>query len=103
MAWGWWFDDVKVTGINIDKTSISQENIDKDKVKIYPNPVNDILNISAPENIESVKIINSIGQLIYQEKVNTNELKINTNNYKSGFYIISIKTKAQLITRKIIK
>lgn len=65
-----------------------------DIISIYPNPVKEILNFKFEminENLE-VKILNSIGQLIKEEKISNqnNSGYISTNDLHSGIYLISI-------------
>ena len=67
---------------------------ENDVISIYPNPVKELLNIKFEminENLE-VKILNSIGQLIKEEKISnqTNSAYISTNDLHSGIYLISI-------------
>jgi hypothetical protein len=71
----------------------------EDKIMIYPNPANDIINISSDMILE-VKIYNNIGQLfLIQHNTNT----INVSKLQNGIYILSIETLTGNITqRKII-
>ena len=67
---------------------------ENDVISIYPNPVKELLNIKFEminENLE-VKILNSIGQLIKEEKISNqnNSAYISTNDLNSGIYLISI-------------
>lgn len=68
--------------------------IDK-SIKLYPNPTKDILNVKLPENIEitisSVKIVNSLGQII-REKKSQNNHTIDVSQLQTGIYFISFVT-----------
>jgi len=69
---------------------------------IYPNPANEILNINI-KNLETVSIYNTNGGLVEMTNASNDSIIINTNNYKSGLYIILAKTRDnKLISRKII-
>jgi hypothetical protein len=70
-------------------------------VDIYPNPTKDVLNISSPETIKSVKIFNAFGRLVADEVVGYNMVKINTSEFTPGMYFIQIDTEAGYVTRKI--
>lgn len=58
-------------------------------INIYPNPVNDMLNLYISNNIESkdvrIEIFSVNGQKIYSGNYKEN---INVSNYKSGFYVL---------------
>lgn len=66
---------------------------------IYPNPFLNYLSISE-STISSVEIMNVLGEIIYHSK-NTNY--INTENYKTGIYFITITNKNSSSTYKLIK
>ncbi|WP_237421220.1 choice-of-anchor tandem repeat GloVer-containing protein [Flavobacterium sp. Sd200] len=69
---------------------------DLDKsIKLFPNPTEDILNIKLPENIEvtvtSIKIANSLGQIIREQKIQNNGA-IDVSQLQTGIYVISFTT-----------
>ncbi|MBB6371101.1 T9SS type A sorting domain-containing protein [Chryseobacterium shigense] len=69
---------------------------------IYPNPTNGILNIKADSLIESVNIINMVGQRLNNVQFNNNQ--INLNGLPNGIYIVELKLKnGQSFSKKIIK
>ncbi len=78
------------TALTTDLSSFSENNV----ISIYPNPVKELLNFKFEminENFD-VKILNSIGQLIKEEKISNqnNSGYISTNDLHSGIYLISI-------------
>lgn len=77
-------------------------------LNLYPNPASNILNIesSSNENIQSVTIVNALGQIISQINFNEFEKKntsIDVSNFANGNYIIRIETDRDRYTKKIIK
>ncbi|WNB17205.1 T9SS type A sorting domain-containing protein [Marivirga arenosa] len=70
---------------------------------IYPNPVNDIINISKANNISSLKIYSSKGVLVKQ--INISDLnQIDVSDLKQGIYLFQMSdAKGKLFTRRIIK
>ncbi len=62
-------------------------------VGVYPNPSNNIVNVVSNQNIESVKIINTIGQTVYENNIGQNYAQINTSEFKAGFYFVQVKNK----------
>lgn len=61
-------------------------------VNIYPNPASDLINVTA-ENLTKINIYNSIGQLVYSQEVNANEVKVSTDSWTNGLYYINVETK----------
>jgi aminopeptidase N len=70
-------------------------------IVVYPNPANDIINISLPSNIflETVTITNILGQIVIES---ANE-KINIASLANGVYDVKINTTAGQFHKKIIK
>ena len=65
--------------------------IDPDKVIIYPNPSNGLFNLEFEDDKESiVEVYDVIGKLIYQDKVQTKETKIDLREMNSGVYYINV-------------
>ncbi len=77
------------------------------KIKIYPNPLNDILNISYIENktTKSVYLYDINGKIIYKQEIYDyiDHLIIPTKDIPSGLYIIYIKFYDDFFYSKILK
>ena len=71
-------------------------------VYIYPNPVDNILNISA-ENIESISIYNCLGMNIYNLQCTMNNLQLNVAGFNPGVYFVKINTEKGNIVKRFIK
>lgn len=56
--------------------SLGNDTFNTISVKYYPNPVTDVLNISALTTITNVKVINLIGQQVYFKTINATDVKI---------------------------
>ncbi len=72
-------------------------------LKVYPNPVKDVVNISANETITQISVYNKLGQLIINKKVDTQEVMLNMNHLTPGFYILKIEAGDKVSTQKLIK
>ncbi|HIP47860.1 MAG TPA: T9SS type A sorting domain-containing protein [Lutibacter sp.] len=69
----------------------------------YPNPVQDVLNMSAQNEISNVQIFNMLGQKVLTQEVNALTAKINTANLANGTYIVQITIGDVVGSMKIIK
>jgi len=70
--------------------SIQKKPLDN-KLEIYPNPFNDVLNIGNITDVEKVTVTNIVGQKVLEaQPING---KIDTRNLNRGIYLISIQTK----------
>ncbi|ESU25328.1 internalin-related protein [Flavobacterium limnosediminis JC2902] len=72
---------------------------------LYPNPVNDILNIETKQTIEvsSINIYNQLGQLVVVVPNAQNVSKVDVSNLASGNYFIKINSDKGTSNTKFIK
>lgn len=75
--------------------------LNKVSVKIYPNPIENILNIESAESINEFKIYSLDGKLILNEKASKNQ--INLSELSPGAYFIEFKIDEYSSTYKFIK
>ncbi|MBW8049631.1 MAG: T9SS type A sorting domain-containing protein [Cytophagales bacterium] len=82
-------------------------------LKIYPNPNTGefIIEIKNPRGFQNlvgleIKLLNTIGQVIYEEKLNkikgTYQTKIDLSGYAKGIYTLTITSNEGVINKKII-
>lgn len=70
------------------------------KIKIYPNPANNILNIESIQDIDNVQIFDVLGKKV----LTSNKQQLNITNLRSGIYMIKISDiNNQVETKKFIK
>lgn len=79
--------------------SLSLESFTFQDLKIYPNPVNDVINITATQNINKVEIYDILGKLVL-ETIHTNQIKI--SQLTQGLYLMKIHANNEAITKKIV-
>lgn len=72
--------------------------------KLYPNPVEgDYFVIDTDESIIEVKVLNLLGQQVYQQHYNnTQTARIEFENNEKGLYLVQIKTNDNRVTTKRI-
>lgn len=69
----------------------------------YPNPVNDILNITNTIEIEEAIVYNYLGQAVMNLQTNSTDVNINMSRLEQGIYLIKIKSDGKQKTLKVIK
>lgn len=85
-----------------ENLSVNDYEIDT-SVKIFPNPVNDVLNISANRIIKTIEIFDVQGRIIQTALVNETSVSLNTDTFTNGIYFFRIKTEVGAHVQKIIK
>lgn len=86
------------SSVQVEVISVSVKSIGKLDIKIYPNPVNDVLTIANLENISRVDILSITGQ--YLGTFNNNRsprMRINTSDLAKGMYILKIYSEESTI------
>jgi hypothetical protein len=66
--------------------SVKRSDTEGGKIKVYPNPVNDVLTIENAEG-NDIEIINTLGQTVFSEK-NVQHTSFNIHHLKTGVYYI---------------
>ena len=69
----------------------------------YPNPSNDIINLSSDETIESVEIYNVLGQRVIQRQINATQSTLDVSELSPGTYLMKVSVKGQVGTYKVMK
>jgi len=76
---------------------------DKTSLSIFPNPVNDMLNLSYNEMISSVVVYNLLGQSVLSEEFNTAKAQVDMSSLAAGNYIVKVAAGDTSATIKVIK
>ncbi len=70
---------------------------------MYPNPVSDILNIEYTSNGPvQVQIFNSVGELVYDNKITSGRMNFDTSSLSSGLYTVNLIEDNQSASRTIV-
>ena len=88
--------------INGGVSWIEDNRVAENNFVIYPNPTYDNVTIESSGNAD-IDIIEIHGRLIESLKIIDSKSLINLSKLSSGVYIMKIKTKDSIITKKIIK
>jgi hypothetical protein len=90
----------KSASIEIDNNS-DDNDLNSNEIRIYPNPVVDVLNISGLNNPD-VSVFDLMGRLILQ-KPKIDDGIIDLNGVKSGTYVVKLQDKSNCYYHKIVK
>ncbi len=76
-----------------------------ENVRIFPNPVNQLLQIELANNITNVRLYTLSGvELLTQSNNNHSKIWIEMNNLTNGFYILSIQfNNGKILKQKIVR
>ena len=83
--------------------SLSTDENKEPELIFYPNPVNDVLNLSYIQEMNVVKVYNLVGQELLRKKVNSSTAQIDISNFVNGTYFIQVTTETAMKTVRVIK
>jgi len=69
----------------------------------YPNPTNGIVAINATTSMSELAVYNVSGQLLYTNKINALETKVDMSAYSTGMYFLKLKFNDKEVNFKIQK
>ena len=75
--------------------------IDAEKVSVYPNPVENQLNIVA-NGLQRIAVYNAMGQLVETKVADGNQFVLQVEDYAAGLYTIQVVTANGVVTRSVI-
>jgi len=84
----------------LTNSSIPQEQVTQEGLKIFPSPVVDYMHLSTNMTILEIEIFDLSGKLLRTESDITN---IEVSNLASGVYFVNVKTNSNQVITKIIK
>ena len=97
------FDGCSEMSPCVEITSLNSTAFEMSNVSVSPNPIIDFMTVSANKNFNSIAIFNTLGQLVFEKKVNTSEEKIDLTALISGNYIVKITSETSSKVLIIIK
>lgn len=108
IASGGAFNDSEITKFKINSTLATTEVNPLQSVYLYPNPTANLLQIAVDNKLdtpENYTIINSLGQIIKAQKINSeSDLSINVSNLTQGVYFLKLsKNQSETKTIQFIK
>ncbi len=80
-------------GIETNQESLS--------INLYPNPVQDILNISSVEENATYRVLNILGQEVAKGKIENGSISV--SNINTGNYLLEVSSNGQTAIKRFIK
>ena len=82
---------------------INVNEIEEITFDVYPNPARDFVKLSANScQLSTVRVYNTLGMLVEEIEINSNETEINVSDYNPGVYFFNIQSEEFNVTKKII-
>ncbi len=69
-------------------------------LNIYPNPATTTLSITSPDKITQITITNLLGQAVYTQTCNTEQVQVNVASFPAGMYFVKVNDN---VVRKFVR
>lgn len=96
-------DNVAVTLLDSSGNVLSIQDLSDNSFMIYPNPVQNTLNVSAGATVDSVSIFDITGREVLRATPNAAAFSLDVANLNKGLYLVSLKAGDQEMTTKLVK
>ncbi len=91
--------------VNVVASSLSTNELAKKNasLKVYPNPVTDILNIESQSKVKSISVFDATGRNVLTSEINQTKFNVDLSKLTSGSYIVTVQTENGSQSAKVIK
>lgn len=72
-------------------------------LKLYPNPVTDLLHISNSQIMSKIVVIDMLGRILQTKEINDMETNVDMSRYPTGTYLVQVNADNAVKTFKVIK
>ena len=94
----------KIYAQNFTETVLGNSDVEPKSTFSFVNPVSENWGLKSNVMMQSISIYNMLGQLIlFDDKISSKEVLINTKSWEPGSYILNIKTEQESISKSLLK
>ena len=84
-------------------TTLGASSFEVAKVKLYPNPTSNILNIECTASIQAITVYNVLGQEVMNRELNNTSIALDVSGLNSGIYVVKTVVEGITSSTKFIK
>ena len=98
--WAVFIDDFQVTSFSSLGTNTPDQSI---TFEYFPNPVKDELTLKAQANIDSIEVLNILGQSLISLSPSVMEAKVDMSSLLTGAYFVRLSVQGEIDTFRVLK
>lgn len=83
--------------------TLGNNSFDLAGLKLYPNPVNSLLNVDYTDTITAIEVFNIVGQKVTAKNVNALSTTVDMSNLAAGTYFVKVQAANAARTIKVVK
>ncbi len=82
---------------------LGNDTFDMNSFNLYPNPTSNVVTLQYSKEFSEISILNLLGQMMLNKKLNTTETTIDFSNFPAATYFVKIVSEGKTKTVKVIK
>ncbi len=94
-----WYDNIYLH----KNTVLSSDSFNVSKVKLYPNPASNVLNIEATADVQNISVYNLLGQEVMNRQTSGTSVSLDVSSLNAGVYVIKTMIDGNISSTKFIK
>lgn len=98
---GGFFGQIEEYTLDVGTLAVADAN--KSQVKVFPNPVVDVLNIEGASKVSSVQVFDLSGKIVSSHALNAVKNQVNLSKLAPGVYVVNIQTEEGIQSVKVVK
>jgi hypothetical protein len=75
--------------------------LDPGMLSVFPNPVSNVLHVVSGDLIREIRLIDMLGQLVYNSSVQADRHELNVSGFRNGIYFVQVLTAKGVTTHRI--
>lgn len=84
-------------------TTMGIDDFESTAVTAYPNPIENVLNVSSANEISNLTVVNMLGQTVLSKTVQSTEVQMDLSTLPAGSYFVKVSAGQSVKTIKILK
>jgi hypothetical protein len=89
--------------INVTSAVLGTPSLEGVTFTAYPNPVNDVLNLSYATEMDEVYVYNLLGQQVIKKSIGANQAQLDFTQLSQGAYVVKVVSGGTSKTIKVVK
>lgn len=90
-------------GLSVYDASLNTVGFNDVQFTAYPNPVKDVLQVTASEPIDRIEVVTMLGQSVWSQTIQATASQIDLSQLPAGTYLVRATVNQQVKTLKVIK
>lgn len=94
---------VYIDNLYFSRTALGVNDFEVSNIKMWPNPVTNLLNIDSVSTVDTISIYNLVGQEVMSKSINNKSVNLNVSNLEKGVYVVKMLSEGKVSVSRLMK